>query len=67
MKMSTFHYKLVREAMSGLGPDASERERWDALFANIDRRWLREMYEYLNDANIDTGMRRALRSFVREN
>jgi len=73
MKMTKAHYNHVRESIvlimhnfpNARGEYESkglhERFRWDALNKSVGSQWVSDnLYPYLNDAHIDTALRRVM-------
>jgi hypothetical protein len=60
MKIKPEHYEYLRKALanSGLTPESTMRQRWDALYAAKLSPWIcANLYDYMNDVHIDTALR----------
>lgn len=63
MKMAMEYENTIREAMRAnpLSRNATERQRWNWLFANLSQAFISTLYRQgLNDSHIDTALRRAI-------
>lgn len=59
MKIRQEHLEHLRVALADrLPPNATMRQRWDALYAAGLSRWICDnLYSYMNDTHIDTALR----------
>jgi len=59
MRVTPEDYAVIREAITDMPKDASERERWDAMWRAVDADRLEFMVlSPYNDSHIDTALRR---------